>query len=114
MSNLIFKSSLVNATTIARDCGIIAHKKKDCSMHPKIETFLSTINALHQLEPKNLPQDIVHVLITMTPEELYKTCSQFAVLLHNVPSPKKPITLSDKEIASLAEAYLKGLLKRFK
>lgn len=83
-------------------------------MNLVIENFLSKIHALHQLEPKNLPQDVLLILVKMTPEELFKTCSQLAVLLHNIPSNTTPITLSEKEIALLAENYLKEILKRFK
>lgn len=82
-------------------------------MHHIIENFLSTINALHQLEPENLPKDVLHVMIKMQPYELFKTCSQLAVLLNNIPSKNTTITLGEEEIASLAEAYLKGIMKRF-
>ena len=83
-------------------------------MHATIETFLANLTALHQLEPKNLPNDILHVMVKMSPEELFKTCTQLAVLLNNVPSQSAPITLSETEIAALAEEYLKGILKRFR
>lgn len=83
-------------------------------MHHIIENFLSNINALHQLEPKNLPKDVLHVMVKMQPPELFKTCSQMAVLLNNIPSKNTTITLSEEEIASLAEAYLKGIVQRFK
>lgn len=83
-------------------------------MHQNIETFLAKITALHQLEPKNLPHDILHVMIQMSPEELFKTCSQFSVLRHNVPGKEAPITLSETQIASLAEAYLKELITYLK
>lgn len=83
-------------------------------MHPTIETFLANITALHQLEPKNLPSDVLQVMIAMSPEELFKTCTQLAVLLNNIPTQNTPITLSETEIATLAEEYLKGILKRFR
>ena len=83
-------------------------------MHQNIETFLAKITALHQLEPKNLPHDILHVMIQMSPEELFKTCVQLSTLRHNIPGEEKPITLSESEIAHLAETYLKELLKRFR
>ncbi|WP_263832513.1 hypothetical protein [Sulfurospirillum oryzae] len=83
-------------------------------MHPTIETFLANLTALHQLEPKNLPSDVLHVMVKMSPEELFKTCTQLSVLLNNVPSQTTPITLSEAEIATLAEEYLKGILKRFR
>jgi len=37
-----------------------------------------------------------------------------AVLLNNIPSQTEPITLTEEEIATLAEEYLKGILKRFR
>lgn len=83
-------------------------------MHQRIETFLANITALHQLEPKHLPHDILHVMIQMSPEELFKTCTQFCVLKNNIPSKEKPITLSEAQIASLAEAYLKELIAYLK
>jgi len=84
------------------------------NLHSTIETFLANITALHQLEPKNLPSDVLHVMVSMTPEELFKTCTQLAVLLNNVPSQTAPITLSEDEIARLAEEYLKGIVKRLR
>jgi len=83
-------------------------------LHHIIEKFLSDIHALHQLEPQNLPENVLHVMVKMQPPELFKTCSQLAVLLNNIPSKNTTITLSEEEIASLAEAYLKGIVKRFK
>jgi len=83
-------------------------------LHSTIETFLANITALHQLEPKNLPHDVLTVMVKMSPEELFKTCTQLAVLLNNVPSQNAPITLSESEIATLAEAYLKGIVARFR
>ena len=83
-------------------------------MHHIIENFLSNISALHQLEPKNLPENVLHVMVKMQPQELFKTCSQMAVLLNNIPSKNTTITLSEEEIATLAEVYLKGIVQRFK
>lgn len=83
-------------------------------MNSTIETFLANIHALYQLEPKNLPKEILETMVKMSPEELFKTCAQFSTLRHNVPGQDKPITLSESEIAHLAEEYLKELLKRFR
>ena len=89
-------------------------QKKETLLHQTLETFLANITALHQLEPKNLPEHILHTLVKMPPEELFKTCSQLAVLMNNVPSKNAPITLSEEEIATLAEAYLKKLIERLR
>lgn len=84
-------------------------------MNQTIEKFLASLNALHQLEPKNLPDDVLHVMIKMSPEGFLKTVvSQLAVLRHNIPGKEQTITLQEEEIARLAEGYLKELLKRFK
>ncbi len=83
-------------------------------MHQNIETFLAKITALYQLEPKNLPNDILHTILQMSPEELFKTCAQFAVLKHNIPSKDKPITLDEARIVALAEEYLKELIAYLK
>lgn len=83
-------------------------------MHSTLQSFLASVNSLHQLEPKNLPKDVLHVMLKMSPEELFKTCSQLAVLQHNIPSKDKNITLTDDEIAQLAENYLKEIIILFK
>ena len=89
-------------------------QKKETLLHQTLETFLANITALHQLEPRKLPEPILHTLVKMPPEELFKTCSQLAVLMNNVPSKNAPITLSEEEIATLAEAYLKKLIERLR
>lgn len=83
-------------------------------MHTSLQTFLASITSLHQLEPKNLPKNILHIMLKMSPEELFKTCSQLAILRHNIPRPDKTITLSEKEITILAENYLKEMVALFK
>ena len=83
-------------------------------MNKTIETFLSKVNALFQLEPKNLPMDVVKEMVKMSPEELFKTCSQLAVLRHNIPKEQKPVSLNETQMAEMAEAYLRDLLKRFR
>ena len=83
-------------------------------MNRTIEAFLSKVNALFQLEPKNLPIDVVKEMVKMSPEELFKTCSQLAVLRHNIPKEQKPVALNETEMAAMAEAYLRDLLKRFR
>jgi hypothetical protein len=83
-------------------------------LHSVLETFLADITALHQLDPKNLPDEVVNVMVRMSPEELFKTCSQLAVLWRNIPTQNTPVTLSESEITGFAEEYLKGILKRFR
>lgn len=83
-------------------------------MHPVIERFLSKVTALYQLEPKNLPQEVIDVLVQMAPEELFKTCTQLAVLWKNIPSSNETITLSQEEMSDLAQTYLQGIIARLK
>lgn len=83
-------------------------------MHASLQNFLASITSLHQLEPKNLPKNVLHVMLQMSPEELFKTCSQLAILKHNIPSKDKNITLTEDEIAQLAENYLKEIIMIFK
>jgi len=83
-------------------------------MNATLQTFLASITALHQLEPKNIPKNILHIMLKMSPQELFKTCSQLAVLRHNIPSKDKALTLSEDEIAYLAERYLKELIAHLK
>lgn len=83
-------------------------------MDPRIENFLGSLKALHELEAKNLPHNVVEAMAEMGPEELYKVCTQFVVLKENVPSNDKMITLSEEEIQTLVEEYAKELIKRFR
>lgn len=83
-------------------------------MNQTIENFLSGINSLHQLEPENLPIDVVEVMIKMKPEELYKICTQFVVLRHNVPTQDKMINIAEDELVFLVDNYAKDLLKRIR
>lgn len=83
-------------------------------MHPVLEKFLAGIRALHQLDPKNLPQEVVAILIKMSPEELFKTCTQLAVLWHNIPTKDSALSLSGEEMQTLAEQYLQALIARVK
>lgn len=83
-------------------------------MHLVLEKFLANVSALHQLEPKNLPKEVIDVMVQMNPEELFKTCSQLAVLWQNVPSSSNTVTLSQEEIARLAQKYLQSLIEHLK
>jgi len=83
-------------------------------MNNTIEQFLSTINSLHQLQAKNLPYEVIEEMAMMKPEELYKVCTQFVVLQHNVPTQEKMISLDEDDLLSLVDSYAKELLKRLK
>ncbi|WP_458699574.1 hypothetical protein ACKGJI_07005 [Sulfurospirillum sp. 1307] len=83
-------------------------------MNKTIENFLAQITSLSQLDANNLPEEVIEEMAKMSPEELFKTCSQFVVLIHNVPSENKMITLDEDEIMSLAQNYVKELVARFK
>lgn len=83
-------------------------------MNSIIENFLANINSLYQLEAKNLPEDVLEEMVKMEPEALYKTCTQFVVLQHNVPTEEKMINIEEAELIVLVENYAKELLERFK
>ena len=83
-------------------------------MNQVIENFLANVNSLHQLKAQNLPEDVLEVMMKMDANELYKLCSQFIVLQHNVPSEDKMITMSEDELLTLVDEYGKALLERFR
>jgi len=83
-------------------------------MNKIIEDFLATVNSLHQLKVENLPEDVLNEMLKMEANELYKLCTQFIVLQHNVPTEEKMITMDEDELLTLVDDYAKGLLKRFK
>jgi len=83
-------------------------------MNTTIEKFLSSISSLHQLQAKNLPYDVIEEMAMMKPEELYKICTQFVVLQHNIPTEDKMINLDEDELLSLVDTYAKELLERLR
>ena len=83
-------------------------------MNQVIENFLANVNSLHQLKAENLPEDVLEVMMKMDANDLYKLCSQFIVLQHNVPSEDKMITMSEDELLTLVDEYGKALLERFR
>ena len=83
-------------------------------MNQVIENFLANVNSLHQLKAENLPNDVLEVMMQMDANDLYKLCSQFIVLQHNVPSEDKMITMSEDELLALVDEYGKALLERFR
>lgn len=83
-------------------------------MNQTIENFLASINSLHQLKVENLPMDVLEEMAKMKPEELYKLCTQFVVLQHNVPTKEKMINIPEDELLALVENYAKSLLERIR
>jgi hypothetical protein len=83
-------------------------------MNKTIENFLSSVNSLHQLQAKNLPIDVLKEMANMEANELYKLCTQFVVLQHNVPSEDKMITIDEDELLNLVDEYAKDILERFR
>ena len=43
-------------------------------MNETIKEFLATISSLHQLEAKNLPEDVIEEMSKMDSDELYRVC----------------------------------------
>ena len=83
-------------------------------MNSTIENFLANVNSLHQLQAKNLPEDVLEEMVKMEANELYKLCTQLIVLQHNVPTEGKMITMDEDELLSLVDEYAKALLERFR
>ncbi len=79
-------------------------------MHPVIEKYLSKLNNLSALEPKNLPFDVLEALAQMNEGELFKTCSQLFILKNNIPSENNLINLSEEEIIKGATSYADEIL----
>jgi hypothetical protein len=84
------------------------------NLNTTIENFLANIKYLHELEADNLPNEVIKSLSKMTPEEVYKICTQFVVLRHNVPSKEKVLNISEDELLALVHEYGKKLLERIK
>jgi len=83
-------------------------------MNEIIKDFLASISSLHQLEAKELPQNVIDELSQMDSDELYMVCTQFAVLKNNIPTKEKMINLEEEEILVLSEEYASELLKRIR
>lgn len=83
-------------------------------MNQTIKSFLASVSSLHQLEAQSLPEDVLREMVKMEANELYKLCTQFVVLQHNIPSQEKIITIDEDELLSLVDEYAKALLERFK
>ncbi|PID47734.1 MAG: hypothetical protein CR967_03665 [Proteobacteria bacterium] len=93
---------------------LLLNIKKGISLHPIIEEYLSKINNLSALEPKNLPLDVLDAMGEMDEGELFKLCSQFFVLKNNVPNQNNIVNLSEDDIVNGAVKYAKAVLKRIK
>lgn len=50
----------------------------------------------------------------MNTQDIYKVCTQFVVLQHNVPTEEKMINMEEDELLALVDAYAKKLLERIK
>lgn len=83
-------------------------------MNEVLKEYLSTVNNLSMLEPKNLPLNLIISMSNMESEELFKTCAQLFVLGHNVPSKNKIVNLSEEEIAKGATTYAQAILERIR
>ncbi|WP_024955408.1 hypothetical protein [Sulfurospirillum arcachonense] len=83
-------------------------------MNPVIEQFLANITSLHQLQAKNLPEDVLEEMVKMEAQELYKICTQFVVLQNNVPTADKMINIEESELIVMVDDYAKELLKRLR
>ncbi len=83
-------------------------------MNPIIEQFLANVNSLHQLQVKNLPRDVLEEMVKMEAHELYKLCTQFVLLQHNVPSENSMINIDEDELITLVDRYAQALLERVK
>ncbi len=81
-------------------------------MNKTIERYLADIKSLKELEPKNLPLEIIAEFAKMDTQELYKTCTQLAILLHNIPTKDKILNLTPEEVEDYATLYAKEILDR--
>lgn len=83
-------------------------------MHQVIQNYLSKVDNLSKLEPKNLPLDLLGAMSEMSEEELFKTCTQLFVLKSNIPTKNSIINLDEKDIIKGATSYAKDIIKRIK
>ncbi len=81
-------------------------------MNVVIEEYLANIKSLNDLRVKNLPMEIIHEFAKMDAKELYKTCTQFAILLNNVPTKDKILNLTQNEIEKYATEFAKEIRER--
>jgi len=83
-------------------------------MNEILKNFLANVSSLHQLEARNLPQDVIGEMANMGSDELYRVCTQLVVLKNNVPTEEKMINLEEEEILVMSEDYATELLKRIR
>ncbi len=83
-------------------------------MNEILKNFLANVSTLHQLEAKNLPDDVIEEMGKMDSDELYRVCTQLVVLKNNVPTQEKMINLEEEEILVMSEDYATELLKRIR
>ena len=83
-------------------------------MNEILKNFLANVSSLHQLEARNLPEDVIEEMAKMGSDELYRVCTQLVVLKNNVPTEEKMINLEEEEILVMSEDYATELLKRIR
>ena len=83
-------------------------------MHPIIENYLAKINNLSQIDPKNLPFDVLEAMAELGAEELFKTCAQLVILQNNIPGDEKVLSMNEQELISMAEDYAKKVINRLR
>lgn len=83
-------------------------------MNITLKKFLTNVNNLSSLDPKNLPENIVKEICKLDEQELFKTCSQLYILQNNIPNENKILNLSEDDIVKGSIEYAQNLLKRAK
>lgn len=83
-------------------------------MTPILEAYLANADSLAKLDPKRMPKHVLVEFTTLDAPALYKTCTQFAILRHNIPHKETVLTLEEEEIVSLAQRYAKEIVAALK
>ncbi|MBE0495678.1 MAG: hypothetical protein IBX45_04660 [Campylobacterales bacterium] len=79
-------------------------------MTPTLEAYLAKADSLAKLEPKHMPKHILVEFTKLDAPALYKTCTQFAILRHNIPQKEAVLTLEEEEVVLLAQTYAKEII----
>ena len=80
-------------------------------MTPALETYLQSVDNLAKLEPRLMPKNILLEFAKLDAGELFKACSQFAILRHNIPHKEAVLTLEEEEILTLSQTYAKEIVE---